>query len=343
MNCRDIGRKNHWQAGTKVADIGERDLISVLISPMLSRKYGNVLLDDCAVFQLPDSTLLLSIDQGPGQTFLELLGIGTPEDIGHYYVTINASDIAAMGGQPVGMLLALGLEGTEEASFLEGVLAGIDQAMCDYGIALLGGDTKQAGCRSITISIVGRVLYGKPLERRGVHVGDQVFVTSGQIGRCLYEYLQVARARSTNETGSLYRPMAQVEFGQFLASSKIATSCIDMSDGLLHSANLLGELNGVTFFLDFAAIPMADSPVTGREDDWRNLVLNVGGDFGLMFTTSPANAHIAQQHGACHIGDVRRGGVGLATTQLHEKGISLNAWEHFKTVGSMSDELRSFL
>ena len=84
-----------------IGELGERAIIDRFIVPLLSDEMGNILLDDCAVVKLPaPASLLLSTDQGPSHTFLDLLGVGTPADIGHFHVTINASDIAAMGGRP---------------------------------------------------------------------------------------------------------------------------------------------------------------------------------------------------------------------------------------------------
>src|SRR5205807_9687783 len=91
-----------------LGELGERAIISRFILPLLATDFGNVLLDDCAVLDLGTPTpLLFSVDQGPTQSFLELLDVGTPADLGHFHVTINASDIAAMGGVPLFMLLVL--------------------------------------------------------------------------------------------------------------------------------------------------------------------------------------------------------------------------------------------
>ena len=327
----------------KIQDLGERAIIRELILPLLSVKYGNVLLDDCAIVNLGDVTLLLSVDQGPRRTFLELLDVGSPRDVGHFHVTVNASDIAAMGGRPIGMLLVLAMEGDEEVEDLEAFLEGIRDGMDEYSLELLGGDTKQARVRATSITVIGQAINGSPLQRRGACVGDLVYITPGEIGYCLSSYVHAAREKSVTNRRSVVRPRAEIGFGQALAESRVATSCIDMSDGTLASAEQLGQMNGANLLLDPALIPVAKSPCLDRMLAWKNLVLNVGGDFGLMFTVSKKDAGIAESLGGLAIGEVVPGKGGLYTSLLYQQGIHVHPWEQFKTVEDTSNEILSFV
>ena len=327
-----------------ISDLGERDFIQQYIAPLLSTDFGNILLDDCAVLTLGETTLLLSVDHSPKRTLLSLLDIGTPADAGHYHVTANLSDIAAMGGRGLGILLVLGLQGTEDTEYLAAFLQGIDEAMHDYEIRLLGGDTKHTSARATIVTAVGQAIDGGPLSRYGAKVGDLIYITDDAVGECLENYIYIARNRNeVSENLSIFRPKAKLTFGQTLARSRIATSCIDMSDGLLASAEQLGALNDVNFVLDIEEIPVASSPVSHRHVDWRNLIFNVGGDFGLMFTTSNSNSQMAEYIGARRIGYVAHGEGGVCQRTLSEYDIHLAPWEHFKTVEARTDEILSFV
>jgi thiamine-monophosphate kinase len=325
-----------------IGELGERAIIDRFIVPLLSDEMGNILLDDCAVVKLPaPASLLLSTDQGPSHTFLDLLGVGTPADIGHFHVTINASDIAAMGGRPLGILMVLALTGCESQNYLASFLSGVREAMSEYGLRLLGGDTKQSSCRTTTITIIGTAHELGLLQRKGAQPDDRIFVTPGEIGEVLHNYIMAARS---NDKRRVVRPKAQIEFGQRLVAARIATSCIDMSDGIIASAEQLAKLNNVTFHLNPKMLRCALSPSPGLAERWNNLVLNVGGDFGLMFTSAPENAANALNLGAREIGEVTSYNEDwLNKRELKTLGIQIRGWEQFRTTVSISDEIRSFV
>ena len=326
-----------------VGVLGERGIIDKYITPMLGKRYGNIPLDDCAILKFKDSTLFVSTDQVPTRSFLEILNIGTPADIGHFHVTINVSDIAAMGGRPIGITLAMALNGEESTDYICEYFQGINQAMLEYDLDLLGGDTKQASTRSTTITILGCADYGPPLIRRGAGCGDQIFISPGEIGHCLSNYISVARQQAREEPRRIVRPTAEIQFGRLLSSAGFVTSCMDMSDGLIASAMQLEEINDVAFFIDIESVPCSVTPDQNRELSWRNLILNTGGDFGLIFTASRDNSKRAESMGAVKIGEVMPRESRLeCRNALSEAGIEVRGWEHFKTVGEISDEILSF-
>jgi thiamine-monophosphate kinase len=333
-------------AESKIEALGERAIISQFINPLLSSAAGNILFDDCAVIDIGTETpLLLTTDQGPERTFMELLGVGTPSDIAHFHVTANVSDIAAMGGRPFGMLLVLALPRTETIRYLEEYLAGLKAAMVEYGVSLFGGDTKQAKIRTTTITLLGFASKASLLRRKGAKAGDDIFVTGPPLGTALHSFIVAARQRSSHSNASvgISRPKAQVSFGQSLAASKICTTCMDMSDGLLSSAQQLAELNNVAFNIDFDKVPFSPSPTVEKKQKWKDLITNVGGDFGLLFTASPGNREQLARMGATHVGGVELGKGDISRPALERAGISFHPWEQFKTLEAISDEILSFV
>lgn len=327
--------------------LGERGIISEMISPLLTETHGNILLDDCAVFETEGiSRLLFTADQGPTQSFMELLGVGTPSDLAHFHVTMNVSDIAAMGGRPIGMLLVLALTRGDRIQYLREYLHGIKEAMTEYEICLFGGDTKQARVRATTITMVGQASSAGLLRRSGARPGDSVFVVGPPVGTAIASFIQAARDKSKGIRTDVFRPRALVSAGRQLVESGICSSCMDMSDGLLASAEQLANASGVTFRIDVDRIPFAGSPSRNHSAGWKNLVTNVGGDFGLMFTTKPVDSPILREIGATLIGTVDfrgRDDQGISQAELERSGIALKVWEQFRTVGSISDELQALV
>lgn len=327
-----------------VGILGERGIISKYVVPILGKRYGNIPLDDCAIMKFGELTLFVSTDQVPTRTFLEILNIGTPADIGHFHVTVNVSDIAAMGGQPLGITLAIAFNGEESTSYIRDYFNGVNQAMSDYDLDLLGGDTKQAAIKSTTITILGHADCGPPLVRRGASCGDQIFISPGEIGQCLFNYVSATRRQTQKEPRRVVRPTAKIEFGRLLSRAGFVTSCMDMSDGLIASAMQLGEINNVAYFVDAESVPCSVSPDKNRGLSWRNLIFNTGGDFGLIFTTSSKNAKYAESMGAARIGEVMPRTKEVECKEaLLKAGIEIRGWEHFKTVNEISDEIRTFV
>ena len=318
-----------------MTDLGERAIIRNYLLPLSRPHLGAFVQDDCAVIRQPqDLPLLLSIDQGPSKTFTEMLGIGDLEDVGHFLVTINVSDIAAMGGTPLGLVLAMAIRGDETTDSLEELLRGISAACEEYRTPIMGGDTKEGHARNISIAILGYAHPKAILGRRGTTVGDLVYI-SGPLGVILRNYVLTARQKRDAKTvQSISRPKAKLSFGQALASSGYCTSCMDMSDGLLSTAHELSEINSVQFNIDIERVPVAESP---RHDlsrsSWWNTVLNVGGDFELMFTVSPQGQRFAESIGGHRVGIVVSPSEqpGIAIKPLREMGLQFTPWEHFRS------------
>ncbi|AWM04260.1 thiamine-phosphate kinase [Bradyrhizobium amphicarpaeae] len=330
-----------------LSELGERGIISQLILPLMSRDFGNILLDDCAVFTAPDtSPLLFTTDQGPSRTFMEILEVGTPSDLAHFHVTMNVSDIAAMGGQPLGMLLVLSLTRTDTIDYLRKYLEGISDAMSDYRLRLLGGDTKQSRMRSTTITAIGQASSRGVLTRSGAKPGDLIYVVGPPLGTSVASLIHAARAKLRGGSLDVSRPHAQVSAGLQLVESGFCTSCMDMSDGLLASAEQLADTSGVTFRIDLEKVPLAQNPLGTDSAKWKNFNVNVGGDYGLIFTGTTPIADVARKMGAIYLGIVEerpKQGTGLCEADLIRSGVTLNVWEQFRTVGSISDELKSFV
>lgn len=331
-----------------IASLGERAIIREVISPLLTPFLEKFRLDDCAVIpQHSAPPLLVSVDQAPSTSFLSVLNVGTPQDLGHFHVTQNVSDIAAMGGIPFAMLLALSLRQDETISFLRNYLDGVLQASKEYSVPLIGGDTKQSNQRATTITILGYASSGNLLSRKGARSGDLIFISNNP-GRVLAGYISAARIDKLRmKPRPVIRPKARLDLGIKLATEQFCTTCMDMSDGLLASAEELGRTNDLVFDVKIADISI-EVPEFGPVNlmAWRNFVLNVGGDFELIFTAPREHLEKAVTLGAIQIGEVREAqheNAGISRKALANAGISYSPWEHFKTISSISSGLGDFV
>jgi thiamine-monophosphate kinase len=157
-----------------------------------------------------------------------------PGDLGWKTLAVNVSDIAAMGARPRWATLAAALPDADEAwiaAFARGVFACADE----FGIDLIGGDTTR-GPRNFCVTIFGEVESGCALRRDGAKAGDEIWV-SGRPGRAalglahLQGRIRLDEPELSDCIAALQRPQPRVALG--LALQGLATSAIDVSDGLL--------------------------------------------------------------------------------------------------------------
>ncbi|MFM5949038.1 MAG: thiamine-phosphate kinase [Novosphingobium sp.] len=257
---------------------GESAFIDALRA-IASHPAARGLADDCAVLDFGNETLVLTHD-----TMVEAVHFlpgQSGEDLAWKLVASNMSDLAAKGAEPIGVLLSYQL-GSDNAAFV----AGLDQALAHYGVALLGGDTVSAnGPRTLGLTAIGRATFRPVPSRSGAQVGDAVWLT-GPVGGAM---LGLEALQSGEGESRLYRRgQALLAEGQSLAP--IVSAMMDVSDGLLLDAWRMAAASGVTLALDTMAIPIA-TPEERRDD-----ALRWGEDYQLLFTAQagavlPVPAH----------------------------------------------------
>jgi thiamine-monophosphate kinase len=225
----------------------------------------------------------------------------SPRDLGHKALAVSLSDAAAMGARPRFCLLSVGVpravwRGRFPAEFYEGVrsLAGV------YGVRIIGGDTSRTTGGVVIDSIVlGEVRRGRALTRGGARAGDQIFVTGALGGAAgglmMLESGGVRTSRGRAGRGLLLRqrrPEPRVEWGALLSEKGLATSLIDLSDGLSSDLAHVCRESGVGARVEAASLPV--DPLlaqTGLDaDEALRLALDGGEDFELLFTADSRQA-----------------------------------------------------
>ena len=265
---------------SRLGDLGERGLIAKFME--FIRPEGSVGPgDDAAVLKrgVTASTDVVSFDRhmAAGMTY---------EQFGWYSAAVSFSDLAAMGARPVGFLAALALPDDLELQAACDIMSGIDQCAEFCGTGIAGGDTKK-GPGIVTGTAIGLMEDRDPMLRSGARPGDVVCVTGPLGGPAAAMTAIDCGLEAEDARQCLYVPIPRVEEGMALAASGVVTSCIDLSDSLGTSLNILCRESGVGMDLEYDFLPrgpdvrrIAEITETSEE----GMLLDFGGEYELLFT-----------------------------------------------------------
>lgn len=250
--------------------------------------------DDCALLRVPDlNQLCVSTDS-------LISGVHFPENstgdvVAHRSLVANLSDLAAMGAQPLGFLIALTLPEVNHpwlSAFSDRIALLSDQ----YQIPLVGGNLSR-GTLSVTITVMGIVPIGSALTRHGASPGDGLFVT-GHLGEAAAG-LKVSQKNIAQQAllSAYCFPQPRLDFGQRIRGS--ATACIDISDGLLADAGHLGESSGVGLCIETDRLVVSEALRAYADDEsCRDLMLYGGDDYELCFSAPLGLMGVLTTHAA---------------------------------------------
>ena len=271
---------------------------------------GDVVLgigDDAALLQPPPGQLIAVASDTLNA------GVHFPDDtaaadIGWKALAVNLSDLAAMGARPAWATLSLSLP-QADAAWLDGFLDGFLALADAHGVALVGGDTTR-GPLSVGVTVHGFVAPAEALRRDGARAGEDVWV-SGTLGDAAAA-LEQWRDGGTVEPelrGRLARPQPRVAAGLSLAG--IASSAIDVSDGLLADLGHVCAASGVGAEIELSALPASPALLQGFDLEQRARLQATGGDdYELCFTAAPGDrAAIAARAGQAGIPFTRIGRI----------------------------------
>ena len=219
-----------------------------------------------------------------------------PDSVGWKCLARAVSDAAAMGGQPKCFLLGLALPLSHTGRWLARFLAGLGRAARRFDCRLAGGDTTRRDRILIHIAVLGEVRSGGAVLRSGAKAGDLIFV-SGRLGEAEFGLRSLGRGRTPNRRTipsvrkHLY-PAPRLALGRWLAEKRMATSMMDLSDGLSSDLPRLCAASGVGALIDAGKIPLV-KPAQSRgltASSRLALALNGGDDYELLFTVRPGQA-----------------------------------------------------
>ncbi|WP_319782002.1 thiamine-phosphate kinase [Oceanisphaera sp. IT1-181] len=293
--------------------------------------------DDCALLQVPANTLL-AVSTDTLVSGVHFFADMDPTALGHKALAVNLSDLAAMGADPCWVSLAITLPEVDEA-WIKQFCAGFFELSEYYNVALVGGDTTK-GPLSITVTVHGTLPLGKGLLRSGAQVGDGIYVTGtlGDAALGLQQALgniQVPEAHQEFVRNKFEYPHPRILVGQALRD--IATSALDLSDGLAGDLAHICRASGLRAQIEVDQLPLSDAmqAAVNQEQGWE-LALTGGDDYELCFTVSEMHRgqlETALSHSGVKFTRVGRMFSGEPSVELVHEGkpyqIVSQSWDHF--------------
>lgn len=295
----------------KISHIGEKKLIKRLLnrsralqpnSPFFDDFYFKSLSDDAALIDFDDKYLAVTSDLLVESSHLP--PSMSPKEKGMKVVTVNVSDLAAMGAEPFGFILSLGLPEDLPLEAFDEIMEGIFQACDSYGMGLMGGDTNQSDELILSGTCLGTVNKQNVLMKDGARPGDLVVVT-GPLGVAAagFELLLSPPSLKKNLKGAIkpptmelikkhaLEPHARLKEGIMLADMGVVTSATDITDGLASEVGELVEASknkvGITLFEIMIPITSETKEVAlALNKNPLDFALYYGEDFELLLTIS---------------------------------------------------------
>ena len=233
----------------------------------------------------------------------------TPKEVGWRAGVANLSDIAAMGGTPLYLLVSMAIPNRSSPTHIRALYRGIQDACAPYAVELIGGDTSSSPSRIfLSLTIVGSIDATRALTRNRAEVGDRIYVT-GTIGdanaglRILQTHSKKSRRFSASPAEKFLirrhvRPIPRIQVGRLMADRNIAHAAIDLSDGLSSDVGHVCEESQVGAQIRGQALPLSSQlrAFAQRNNlDPLELALQGGEDYELLFT-APAKHHQRVMH-----------------------------------------------
>jgi thiamine-monophosphate kinase len=329
--------------------LGERSLIQQIRARQSHKSFAGLALgigDDCALLeQRPGEQIAVTTDLSiQGRHFQ--LDWHPPEVVGHRTLARGLSDLAAMGARPLAVFLSLGLpqeltrSNRHQVSWLDRFFDGFFALAKAHKTPLAGGDLSQAPLATADVILVGAVPRGRALLRSGARAGDWLYVT-GRLGGAavgLDKLRELAQENGHRPPSILksaqsilaphFHPQPRLGQGLWLQRRGMATSAIDISDGLSTDLTHLCEESGVAVEVDASSLPIATGATLAQ-------ALHGGEDYELLFTSSRMARMPRRIEGVemTRIGRMVPQRRGRSIIALHAEGgveaLDPRGWQHF--------------
>ena len=264
-----------------------------------------------------------------------------PESIGYKSLARAVSDLAAMGARPRYFLLALALPASNTGRWLDRFATGMAKAARELTIQLIGGDTSKSRSVMISITVLGETARGRAITRSGARPGDLIYV-SGELGRAQLGLELILRGLAHRRSLQKFLqphfyPKIPLALGQSLATRRLATAMMDISDGLSTDLARLCDASGVGARIWAAKIPKVKIPAALAHLNLNafELALHGGEDYGLLFTVRPKSAsllrHFSRRFAVTHIGEItRQRQIVLIRDNGTETPLIAKGWDPFR-------------
>ena len=313
---------------------GEFEIIAEIFSPLAAHAPGALGLKDdaarCAV--PPGQEMVVTAD-----ALVEGVHFSSddpPALVARKALRVNLSDLAAKGAKPEGYLLTISIAPWVSIDWLKDFAGGLAVDQDEFGISLIGGDTTSTpGPLTLSVTALGSTPLGAMLRRGGAAENQLVFVTGtiGDAGAGLAilegEGDDLPDADRDFLVRRYFLPEPRLQFGGLMRG--IATSSVDISDGLLADLGHVASASGVAITVEAARIPTCSA----LNKLWGNSVETIiraatsGDDYEIAFT-APESLRQPLKAAADEVGvsvaEIGRVSRGHGLTVLDESGKALN-------------------
>jgi len=332
--------------------VQETELIARLASQLVGKHALLVegIGDDAAVWTWDEDTYgLLAVDTVYENWDFDPIYHPAPY-IGYKAATGAISDICAMNGEPLFLLVALGVPRNTAPSYLEAIYQGLRKVEEKYGVSVVGGDVSASKDLWLSVTVLGRVPRAQITYRRGA-VPNQLLCVTGDLGGA-YAGLKILQREKAvflqnpsiqpDLTGFEYvvsrqlKPEARCDIVRRLHELQIVpTSMIDLSDGLASGLHHLSTASQVAFHVYLDRLPY--HPQTQEVARLYNMPLSAfllygGEEYELLFTVPLTAYEKLLQEPQIHIvGYVKEGtGVYLEDPLGQVEAIQPASWDSLK-------------
>ncbi len=227
----------------------------------------------------------------------------SPADVGWRAAAANLSDLAAMGAEPLGITVSLGLPPETPVRWLDELYEGMTECLNGYQTPILGGDLCRSPILTLGITALGEVLPTQKILRSVAQPGDAIIATGihGASRAGLELLLNPQWGKDLNEEARTFlkcahqRPIPRLDVPPLIwqIDPTVRVAGMDSSDGLADAVLQICRASGVGACLwqDRLPIPEAFRQTQALcEQDGLDWVLYGGEDFELVLCLPAAIA-----------------------------------------------------
>lgn len=307
---------------------GEFDLIKHISARPIREEVICGIGDDAAVIKNGNKFLLLTTDTIVEEDHFSF-SYFTPEQIGIKAIESNLSDIAAMGGKPLYVLVSLVLKSDSTMYMVEEIYKGMRERCKKHNVDIIGGDTTHGDTNVITITLIGETDKKHLCMRKDAKVGDLVFVT-GSLGASTAGLHLFRKGIKGFEMTKKYHTTPQSRLDVSWKIADYANAMEDISDGLASELRNISEQSKCGAIIYADKVPIDKQTHTAAQacgEDALDFALYGGEDFELVYTVSKERSKTA--YGYC-VGEITKGsGVYLRKDDRLTK-LTKFGYDHFK-------------
>jgi thiamine-monophosphate kinase len=289
--------------------------------------------DDAAAVKIHRERLLLATTDSQVEDVHFIKRLISAPDLARRSVAVSVSDIGAMGGIAKFFLASMGFSSQEDEAFLEEVMNGFESGAREFGLELVGGNVSSSSKIFIDVTVLGEVEPQLMVRRNGAKPGDSIYVTGSVGDSALGHKLLVSNKVAEADEYLVMRhkrPQPRLGLGRELARRRLASSMIDISDGLLLDLERISIKQGLGATIYAHRVPLSSNyrkRIADFSNDLYSIAISGGEDYELLFSSPKENEEEIQE--VSRIQKIEITKIGQITEQppirlLNEDGKEIN-------------------